>query len=111
MSDTKEKMLESWEAFSKSNGEPVSPVGEMDAGIDGRCVVYKFRMGWQFPMNRVFVDLIGGERTTAAKIGDGFLLVSRDTNGHVMAGAMSIGNYSQDVIERLMKDAQDDGSA
>lgn len=91
-------------ALDSKINEVVDKVGEICAGcIDGDAFVYKFKMGWKFPVRKQFVVLMGTGLTTAVSYGGGFLLLSRGEGGQVIAGAMSLGDYEQNDIDSMIE--------
>jgi hypothetical protein len=105
ISEANRESVAKWIAFDKTNGAPVERLGIIKNDLDDeQAVAFKFGMGWKFPVRRRFVETMGTGKTTGSVVGDGFLVVSRSDDGRVISGAMSLGRYSQALIDELLEE-------
>jgi hypothetical protein len=101
VSASNEKLLADWIAFDSVNGAEVVRIGKFGDEFFDAAHVYKFAMGWMFPVRSVLAELLAGQKLTTTAVGEGFLVIAKGEDGQVLSGAMSLANYSQKDMGRL----------
>lgn len=92
--------LAGWLEFDRLHGARVAPAGN-SIQTEKQCGagIMAFEMGWRFAVSHDLAVLLDVDHSTASRLGEGFFVVSRGSDGEVVAGVMSLGNVSQAEME------------